>query len=86
MEAVAKTPEIGLPKKQRLQNGYPRTLECTVSGTKYSGMYGEWYEAVCITCFSWLCWAAASAITFCFWMVTWHILVVWPLSSPQNRQ
>jgi hypothetical protein len=21
-----------------------------------------------------------------FWMVTWHILVVWPLSSPQNRQ
>src|SRR5688572_6344996 len=52
----------------------------------YSRMYGEWYEAVCITCFGWLCWAAASAISFCFWMVTWHILVVWPLSSPQNRQ
>jgi hypothetical protein len=51
VEAVAKTPEVGLPKQQRLQNGYPRTLECTVSGTKYSGMYGEWYEAVCMTCF-----------------------------------
>jgi hypothetical protein len=32
----------------------------------YSGIYGEWYEAVCITCFGWLCWAAASAISFCF--------------------
>ena len=34
MEAVAKMPEIGLPKQQKLQNGYPHTLECTVSGTK----------------------------------------------------
>jgi hypothetical protein len=23
---------------------------------------------------------------FCFWIVTWHVLVVCPLSSPQNRQ
>ena len=34
MEVVAKMPEIGLPKQQKLQNGYPHTLECTVSGTK----------------------------------------------------
>jgi hypothetical protein len=34
VEAVAKMPEIGLPKQQKLQNGYPHTLECTVSGTK----------------------------------------------------
>jgi hypothetical protein len=26
--------------------------------------------------------AAASAISFYFWMVTWHILVLWTLSSP----
>jgi hypothetical protein len=34
VEAVAKMPEIGLSKQQKLQNGYPYTLECTVSGTK----------------------------------------------------
>jgi hypothetical protein len=34
VEAVAKMPEIGLPKQHKLQNGYPHTLECTVSGTK----------------------------------------------------
>jgi hypothetical protein len=34
VEAVAKMPEVGLPKQQRLQDGYPHTLECTVSGTK----------------------------------------------------
>jgi hypothetical protein len=28
----------------------------------------------------------ASAISFCFRIVIWHILVVWPLSSPQNKQ
>jgi hypothetical protein len=34
VEAVAKMSEIGLSKQQKLQNGYPHTLECTVSGTK----------------------------------------------------
>jgi hypothetical protein len=34
VEVVAKMPEIGLPKQQKLQNGYPHNLECTVSGTK----------------------------------------------------
>jgi hypothetical protein len=27
-------PEIGLPKQEKLQNGYPHTLECMVSDTK----------------------------------------------------
>jgi hypothetical protein len=30
--------------------------------------------------------ASASAISFCFRIVIWHVLVVWPLSSPQNKQ
>jgi hypothetical protein len=34
VEVVAKMPEIGLPKQQKLQNDYPHTLECTMSGTK----------------------------------------------------
>ena len=34
VEAVAKMPEVGLPKQQKLQDGYPHTLECMVSGTK----------------------------------------------------
>jgi hypothetical protein len=34
VEVVAKMPEVGLPKQQRLQDGYSHTLECTVSGTK----------------------------------------------------
>ena len=32
--AIAKLPEVGLPKQQKLQDGYPHTLECMVSGTK----------------------------------------------------
>jgi hypothetical protein len=28
----------------------------------------------------------ASAISFCFCIVTWQVLEVWPLSSPQNKQ
>jgi hypothetical protein len=40
VEAVAKMPEVGLPKQQKLQDGYPYTLECTVSGTKqYASMH-----------------------------------------------
>jgi hypothetical protein len=31
---VAKMLEVGLPKQQKLQDGYPHTLECMVSGTK----------------------------------------------------
>jgi hypothetical protein len=31
---VSKMLEIGLPKHQKLQDGYPHTLECMVSGTK----------------------------------------------------
>jgi hypothetical protein len=34
VEAIAKMPEVGLPKQQRLQDGYPHTLEFMVSGTK----------------------------------------------------
>jgi hypothetical protein len=34
VEAVAKMPEVDLPKQQKLQDGYPHTLECMVSGTK----------------------------------------------------
>jgi hypothetical protein len=30
--------------------------------------------------------ASASTISFCFCIMTWHVLVVCPLSSPQNRQ
>jgi hypothetical protein len=32
--AVAKMPEVGLLKQQKLQNVYPHTLKCMVSGTK----------------------------------------------------
>jgi hypothetical protein len=32
--AVAKMPKVGLPKQQKLQDGYPHTLECMVSGSK----------------------------------------------------
>jgi hypothetical protein len=32
--AVARMPEVGLPKRQKLQGGYPHTLEYTMSGTK----------------------------------------------------
>jgi hypothetical protein len=31
---VAKMPEVGLPKQQKLRDDYPHTLECTVSGMK----------------------------------------------------
>jgi hypothetical protein len=34
VEVVAKMSGVGLPKQQKLQNGYPHILECTVSGTK----------------------------------------------------
>jgi hypothetical protein len=34
VEAIAKTPEFGLLKQQKLQDGYPHTLECTVSDMK----------------------------------------------------
>jgi hypothetical protein len=34
VEVVAKMPEVGLPKQQKLQDGCLHTLECTVSGTK----------------------------------------------------
>jgi hypothetical protein len=34
VEAVAKMLEIGLPKQQKLQDGYPHTLICTVNDTK----------------------------------------------------
>jgi hypothetical protein len=34
VEAVAKMPEVGLPKQQKLQDGYPHTLVCTVKDTK----------------------------------------------------
>jgi hypothetical protein len=34
VEAVAKMPDVGLPKQQKLQDGYPHTLECMVSGTE----------------------------------------------------
>jgi hypothetical protein len=32
--AIAKTLEVGLPKQQKLQDGYPHILECTVSDMK----------------------------------------------------
>jgi hypothetical protein len=31
VEVVAKMPEVGLPKQQKLQDGYPHTLVCTVN-------------------------------------------------------
>jgi hypothetical protein len=34
VEAVAKMPKVGLPKQQKLQDGYPHTLVCTVNYTK----------------------------------------------------
>jgi hypothetical protein len=34
VEAVAKMPEVGLPKQQKLHDGYPHTLVCTVNDTK----------------------------------------------------
>jgi hypothetical protein len=34
VEVVAKMPEVGLPKQQKLQDGYPHTLECMMSGMK----------------------------------------------------
>jgi hypothetical protein len=33
MEAIAKMPKIGLPKQQKMQDGYPHTLVCTVNDT-----------------------------------------------------
>jgi hypothetical protein len=32
--AVAKMPEVGLPKQQKLQNGCQHILECMVNDTK----------------------------------------------------
>jgi hypothetical protein len=34
VEVVAKMPEVGLPKKQKLQDGHPHTLVCMVNDTK----------------------------------------------------
>jgi hypothetical protein len=34
VEAVAKMPEVGLPKQQKLHDGYPHTLVCMVNDTK----------------------------------------------------
>jgi hypothetical protein len=34
VEAVAKMPVVGLPKQQKLQNGFPHTLVCMVSDMK----------------------------------------------------
>jgi hypothetical protein len=34
VEAVAKMPEIGLSKQQKLQDGYPHTPICTVNDMK----------------------------------------------------
>ena len=34
VEVVAKMPVAGLPKQQKLQDGYPHILECTVSDMK----------------------------------------------------
>jgi hypothetical protein len=35
VEVVAKMPVVGLPKQQKLQDGYPHTLVCMVSDTKH---------------------------------------------------
>jgi hypothetical protein len=34
VEAVAKMPEVGLPKQHKLQGGCLHTLECKANGTK----------------------------------------------------
>jgi hypothetical protein len=34
VEAVAKMSVVGLPKQQKLQNGFPHTLVCMMSDTK----------------------------------------------------
>jgi hypothetical protein len=34
VEAGAKMPEVDLPKQQKLQDGYPHTLVCTVNDMK----------------------------------------------------
>jgi hypothetical protein len=34
VEAVAKMPEVGSPKQQKLQGGFPHTLEYMASDTK----------------------------------------------------
>jgi hypothetical protein len=34
VEAVAKMPEVGLPKQQKLEGGCLHTLECKANGTK----------------------------------------------------
>jgi hypothetical protein len=34
VEAVAKMPEVGLPKQHKLQDDYPHTLVCAVNDTK----------------------------------------------------
>ena len=34
VEVVGRKLEVDLPKQQKLQDGYPHTLECMVSGTK----------------------------------------------------
>jgi hypothetical protein len=34
VEPVAKMPEVGLLKQQKLQDGYPHTLVCMVNDTK----------------------------------------------------
>jgi hypothetical protein len=34
VEAIAKMPEVDLPKQQKLQDDYPHTLGCTVNDTK----------------------------------------------------
>jgi hypothetical protein len=34
VDVVVKMSEVGLPKQQKLQNGYPHTLVCTVNDTK----------------------------------------------------
>jgi hypothetical protein len=69
--------ESDLPKQLMLwATCCPHTLECMKNSTK-------------------LCAGSASAksvvlrlqlFLFCFWIVTWHVLVVCPLFSPQNKQ
>jgi hypothetical protein len=54
----------------------PHTKECTRNSTKRYARpaSANFYRA------------SASTISFCFCIMTWHVLVVCPLSSPQNRQ
>jgi hypothetical protein len=55
--------------------GCPHTQECMENSTKqYAGPASADSDLLRL-----------SAITFCFWIVTWHVLVVCPLSSPQNK-